>query len=322
MTILVTGGAGYIGSHTVRALRQQGRSVVVVDDMSTGNASMTLGAPTIVGSVSDRDLMRRVFREFEVTGVIHFAASKNVGESMMDPSLYWTNNVAGTISLLSVVQEFELRTFVFSSSCSVYGTPTHVPVNEDAALNPESVYAESKHVIERILEWQSRTSPLRFAALRYFNAAGASHDAAIGEDWSKSQNLIPVVMRSLIKGDRPITIFGTDYPTTDGTAIRDYVHVEDLASAHLLALEKLEEGMPSRAINIGTGTGSSVLEVISAAEASAGKPVNYTVGSRREGDPVAVYADCTLARNILGWEARYSLADIVATAYAWHSKSS
>lgn len=324
MSILVTGGAGYIGSHTVRRLRELGRAVVVLDSLVTGHGEAVLDAPLIVGDIADVDLVRQVCAEHDVTACVHFAAFKNVGESMAHPERYWRNNVAGTAALVEGLGRSGVKQLVFSSSCSVYGTPATVPVAEDASIAPESVYAESKAMVERMLAWQARTTGLSSVSLRYFNAAGASHDAVIGEDWTHSQNLIPVVMQAAL-GVRPeVQVFGGDYPTPDGTCIRDYIHVDDLAEAHVAALDLMAGdtgGGTWRAVNVGTGVGTSVLEVIRATEAVAQRPVPYRVVGRRAGDPVAVWADPTGARELLTWRARHDLTTIVETAWRWHSRT-
>ena len=245
MTVLVTGGAGYIGSHTVRALREQGRDVVVLDSLELGRPEAVLGAELIVGGIHDADLVEKLCAEREVSAIVHFAAYKSVGESMQLPGKYWHNNVDGTAALVDAALQGGVRDFVFSSSCSVYGTPETVPVVETAPIQPESVYAESKATVERILRWYGVTHGLRSASLRYFNAAGASHDSVIGEDWDFSINLIPLVMKAVLGAGPPVHVFGNDYPTPDGTCIRDYIHVEDLADAHVKALDALERGEPS-----------------------------------------------------------------------------
>jgi len=325
MSVLVTGGAGYIGSHTVRRLRQLGHAVVVLDSLVTGHADAVLDAPLVVGDVADVDLVRRVCADHGVTACVHFAAFKNVGESMAHPERYWRNNVAGTAALVEGLLAAGVRRLVFSSSCSVYGTPAQVPVAESAPIAPESVYAESKAMVERILAWQARTSGLASVSLRYFNAAGASQDAVIGEDWTHSQNLIPVVMQAALGVRSEVQVFGGDYPTPDGTCIRDYVHVDDLAEAHVAALDRLAadpgDGGSWQAVNVGTGVGTSVLEVIRATEAVAGRPVPHRIVERRAGDPVAVWADPTGAEQLLGWSARLGLDEIIDTAWRWHCRT-
>lgn len=318
-TILVTGGAGYIGSHTVRALREIGREVVVLDSLELGNADAVLGAPLVVGDITDGELVRSTIGDFGVTDVVHFAAYKSVGESMESPGKYWRNNVAGTIELLEACRESGVERFVFSSSCSVYGTPEVVPVTEDAAIAPESVYAETKATVERILRWYGETGGLRSMSLRYFNAAGASADARIGEDWDFSINLIPLAMKAVLLDGHRLKVFGADYDTPDGTCIRDYIHVDDLADAHVKALDYLAAGGVTGSVNLGTGVGSSVFDVIRATEAAAGRAVPHDVVARRAGDPVSTFADPALAREVLGWTAHLGLDDIVRSAYAWHS---
>lgn len=325
MTILVTGGAGYIGSHTVRQLRTSGAEVVVLDTLELSNGQTVLGAPLIEGDIGDTDLVREVCARYGVTQVVHFAAYKNVGESMRDPGKYWKNNISGTVDLVEALLSAGVSEFLFSSSCSVNGTPDVVPVTEDAAIRPESVYAQTKATMEEILGWYSKTSPLRVVNLRYFNAAGASHDAVIGENWDNSQNLIPLVMKSLLGVIPSLQVFGDDYPTADGTCIRDYIHVEDLATAHEQALRYLANGGPhnggSQALNCGTGIGTSVLEVIKVAEEIVGRKVPYEIVERRLGDPAATFADPRLIAETLGWKPRFDIRDIIASAWRWHSKN-
>ena len=318
----MTGGAGYIGSHTVRALRRAGREVVVLDSLQLGSAEAVIDAPLVVGDIADRTLVHDVCVDHGVTSIVHFAAYKAVGESMQQPARYWRNNVAGTMQLLEAACRAAVPAFVFSSSCSVYGTPAKTPVDESAPIAPESVYAETKAMIERILAWYATTHGLRSMSLRYFNAAGASFDHRIGEDWTTALNLVPLVMKSLILGDPVLTVYGTDYDTPDGSCIRDYIHVDDLADAHVSSIEMLESGAAesgASALNVGTGVGSSVLEVIGAAERATGREVPRKLGPRRPGDPSATWADPRLAEQVLGWRARHGLDEIIRTAYAWHS---
>jgi UDP-glucose-4-epimerase GalE len=319
MTILVTGGAGYIGSHTVRMLREQGRPLVVLDSMELGHRAALLGAELVVGDIRNGDLVQQVCREHGVTQVVHFAAYKSVGESMLHPEKYWRNNVAGTVELVEALLAADVKQIVFSSSCSVNGTPAVVPVTEDAPINPESVYAESKAMVERILGWYGVTHGLRSVSLRYFNAAGASTDALIGEDWTYSINLVPVVMKATLGRRPPVQVFGADYPTPDGTCIRDYIHVDDLADAHIKALAYLADGGDTISLNVGTGVGSSVLDVIRATERISGQAVPYEIVERRAGDAVATYADPSLVEATLGWRATRTLDDIIASAWHWHS---
>jgi len=319
MSVLVTGGAGYIGSHTVRALRAQGRDVVVLDSLETGYEAAVLGAPLVVGDIADVELVARLVAERGVDSIIHFAGYKNAGESMQAPSKYFRNNVVGTARLLEAVEGSTVRQFVFSGSCSVYGTPAELPVSEQAPLQPESPYGQSKLMTEQMLRWYGERAGLRWMSLRYFNAAGASADAVIGEDINVTLNLVPLVMKAALGLRPPVQVFGTDFPTPDGTAVRDYIHVEDLADAHVMALEHLETGGASTAVNLGTGTGSSVREVIQSTEREIGRSVPAEYVGRRPGDPSAVWADNRLAAELLGWKPRYGLAEIVSSAWRWHS---
>ncbi len=318
-TVLVTGGAGYIGSHTVRALREAGRDVVVLDSLELGRREAVIDAPLVVGDIADKDLVTATCNEHGVTQLVHFAAYKSVGESMGSPGKYWRNNIAGSAELIEACLASGVNDIVFSSSCSVYGTPENVPVTEDAAIDPESIYAETKAMVERILYWYGQTSDLRSVSLRYFNAAGASFDGRIGEDWTYSINLVPVAMKAVLLQDRRLEVFGDDYDTPDGTCIRDYIHVSDLADAHVKALDHLGNGGETVAVNVGTGVGSSVLDVLNATAAAAGEPVPYDIAPRRAGDPVSTYADPSFAEATLGWTAKHGLTEIVQSAYAWHS---
>lgn len=317
---LVTGGAGYIGSHTVRALTNMGRPVVVLDTLELGRKEAIGSTPLVVGDIADRSLVTETCERYGVDQVVHFAAYKSVGESMQHPGKYFANNVGATVELIEGCAAANVSQLVFSSSCSVYGTPQAVPVTEDAELAPESVYAQSKVMVERMLRWYTETAGLRYVSLRYFNAAGASLDAHIGEDWDYSINLIPLVMKAILLDDHRLKVFGDDYDTPDGTCIRDYIHVEDLAIAHVKALDYLAQGRESVELNLGTGTGSSVLDVIRAAAQVASADVPYDIVDRRAGDPVAVYAAPGSAEQTLGWTAEHGLDTIVETAYRWHQR--
>ena len=320
MTVLVTGGAGYIGSHTVRLLREQGRDVVVLDSLEFGHEASLLGAPLVIGRIDDGELVARTVAEYDVDSVIHFAAYKAAGESMEQPGRYFANNVGGTNALLDSLRMARVDRFVFSLTCAVYGTPTRLPVDETHPLGPESPYGESKRMVEQMLGWYSQCHDLRSVSLRYFNAAGASADSLIGEDWTHTLNLVPLVMKAALGKVPAISVFGTDYDTPDGTAIRDYVHVEDLADAHIRALDYLAEGGTTTAINLGTGTGSSVKEVIDAAKQVSGIDIPIIETGRRAGDPVAVYGDNRRAADILGWHPDRTLTTVVTSAWNWHSK--
>jgi UDP-glucose-4-epimerase GalE len=319
MSILVTGGAGYIGSHTVRLLRERGRKVVVVDTMEFGHAAAIGDTPLVRADIADRQAVAEVVRAYDVDAVMHFAAYKAAGESMERPGRYFFNNVAGSAALLETLAQLGVMRMIFSSSCAVYGTPDGLPVSEDSAIRPESPYGESKAIIERMMSWYDRCLGLRSVSLRYFNAAGAWLDGSIGEDWTVTLNLVPLIMKTALGRRDALQIFGTDYPTPDGTAIRDYVHVIDLAEAHLKALELLENGGESTTVNLGTGIGSSVFEVLASAEKAIGSPVPYELAPRRPGDPVALYSNGDHARTLLGWNPHYGLDDIVSSAWAWHS---
>lgn len=319
MTILVTGGAGYIGSHTVRQLREAGRDVIVLDSMELGHEEALLGAELVVGDIADFDLVTALCRDRNVKSVIHFAAYKSVGESMTDPFRYFTNNVSGSTMLIDAIVAAGVEQMVFSSSAAVYGSPARVPVTEDLEAHPESVYAETKFMIERVLKWMSETRGLRSVCLRYFNAAGASFDSRIGEDWAVTTNLVPIVMKATLGRRGPLEVFGNDYPTRDGTGERDYIHVVDLADGHVKALDYLDSGKPSIACNLGTGTGSTVLEVLDATTRVSGREVPHVFSPRRAGDPAVVFADPSFAEKTLGWKARYGLDEIIETAWAWHS---
>jgi UDP-glucose 4-epimerase len=319
MTVLVTGGAGYIGSHTVRRLQADGRAVVVLDSLEYGYPEAVPGVPLVTADIADAEAVAATCKAHGVTQVVHFAAYKSVGESMEQPTRYWLNNVAGSAKLVDTLLGVGVNQVVFSSSCSVNGTPEVMPVSEQAPINPESVYAESKAMVERILRWYDVTDGVRSVSLRYFNAAGASEDGRFGEVWDRSINLIPVVMKATL-GYRPaFSVFGRDYPTPDGTCIRDYIHVDDLADAHVKALDYLAGGGSTTSLNVGTGVGSSVLDVIRATERLTGRTVPHEMADRRAGDPVATYADPTLIRETLGWSAVKTLDDIIATAWQWHS---
>ncbi|NDA78179.1 MAG: UDP-glucose 4-epimerase GalE [Actinobacteria bacterium] len=318
MTILVTGGAGYIGSHTVRQLRSEGRDVIVLDSLERGNRDALLGAPFVQGDISDSALVAEVCRKHEVQSVIHFAAYKSVGESMIDPAKYWRNNVQGTVDLLEGMLKADVHQIVFSSSAAVYGNPDSLPIREDAPLRPENVYAETKAVMERVIHWYGQTHGVRWVSLRYFNAAGASSDGVLGENWDMSTNLVPLVMKAALGASGPVKVFGNDYPTPDGTGVRDYIHVEDLAIAHAKAVDHLTAGRDNVTLNLGTGRGVSVMEIIRETESALGRPVPYEVVGRRPGDPATVYADPSQAHLVLRWTSSLDMSKIIASAANWH----
>ena len=315
MTVLVTGGAGYIGSHTVRVLRSLDERVVVIDTLERGTIEALHGAPFEQGDIADEEFVARVISEHSVTEIVHFAAYKSAGESMEHPGLYWQNNVQGTVHLMQAAVASGVQRVVFSSSAAVYGNPASVPVDETAPLAPENVYAETKAVMENVIDWYGRTHGVSWVALRYFNAAGAAIDGSLGEDWNLTSNLIPLVMRAALGAGPPVRIFGSDYPTHDGTGVRDYVHVEDLATAHVAALDHLRRNGKSLRLNLGTGLGSSVLEVLRTTERIHEAPVPYQIVERRPGDPAEVFADPSLAVKVLGWRPKHDLEVMVRTAY-------
>lgn len=318
--ILITGGAGYIGSHTVRQLAAAGRKIVVLDNMAYGHPEAILDSSVelVTGAVGDRDLVRSLFEKHRFGAVIHFAAYAYVGESVTNPLKYYWNNTAEPIALLQVMQEFDCKAFVFSSTCATYGTPERVPIDESNPQNPINPYGQSKLMVEKILADCDHAWGLKSACLRYFNASGCSADGEIGEDHDPETHLIPRVLMAITGEVETLEVYGTDYPTPDGTCIRDYIHVEDLAEAHGLALDHLLAGKPSVRCNLGTGQGISVKQIISAAEEVTGKSVPVRYGPRREGDPAELIADPSLAREVLGWVAkRRDVSRIVGSAWAW-----
>ena len=317
--VLVTGGAGYIGSITVRLLCERGYSVVVLDSLEKGYREALGDTPLIEGDIRDATLLDRVFAERTFDAVIHFAASKAVNESVANPLKYFENNVGGTMALLSAMRRVGVRQFVFSSTAAVYGTPDYTPVDEAHPTRPESPYGESKLLVERMLGWLDSSGDVRSVSLRYYNAAGASLDGQMGEASAKTENLIPAVMRAILGSGPRLKLYGTDYPTPDGTCVRDYVHVLDLAEAHIKALEFLATNERSDVFNLGTGDPSSVLEVVRAAERVSGRTVPVEYLGRRAGDPIGVWADTRKAAEILGWRAQYGLDTIIESSWRWHS---
>ena len=313
--ILVTGGAGYIGGHTARLLIHQGYDVTVADNLSRGHRHNVDPARLVELDLADTAGLRRLMRERQFDAVIHFAAYIAVGESTRVPELYFANNTCGTLSLLTAMIECGVRRLVFSSTAAVYGLPDRAPIPEDNPFAPINPYGESKVMVEKMLAWFDRIHNLRSVCLRYFNAAGADPEGAIGEEHDPETHLIPLILRA-VKTGNPVTVFGTDYDTPDGTCLRDYIHVNDLAAAHILAVESLMADGPSAAFNVGVGRGYSVMEVIRAAESVTGKSVPYVVGPRREGDPAVLVADSAKLQAALGWRPRFTdLRQIVDTAW-------
>jgi len=315
--ILVTGGAGYIGSHTVRLLSEQGYDVTVVDNLARGHREFVDPERLHVFSLQETDALAELLREKRCEAVIHFAAYIAVGESMQSPELYFANNTGGSLSLLTAMVRAGVRHLVFSSTAAVYGIPHTFPILEDFPIQPVNPYGESKVMVERMLEWFDRIHGLRSVALRYFNAAGADPSGKLGEEHDPETHLIPLLLRAVLTG-QPITIYGDDYPTPDGTCIRDYIHVNDLAQAHILAVEALGSGAPSDRFNVGTGTGHSVREVLAAVEEVTGTKVPHKIGPRREGDPPGLVANSDKLRRVLGWQPRFAdLREIVASAWKY-----
>ncbi len=319
MSILVTGGAGYIGSHTVRALESRGQEVVVLDSLEKGHRQAVPNSPLVEGDLGDASLLDTVFRDFSVNAVVHFAAHSLVGESVKRPDIYFKNNVGCLFTLLDTMRNHSVDRLVFSSTAAVYGEPKEIPIPECHPKTPENPYGESKLFAETILRRHSEAFGLRYIALRYFNAAGADPAGGIGEDHTPESHLIPLVLQTLL-GQRPhIEIFGTDYPTPDGTCIRDYVHVNDLSDAHILSLDALSAGAPSTAYNLGNGRGFSVREVIHAAEKVTQQTVPVLSGQRRPGDPAILVASSEKIQEELRWKPKFpDLAAIIETAWDWH----
>jgi UDP-arabinose 4-epimerase len=318
--VLVTGGAGYIGSHTCKALAAAGHVPVTFDNLSTGHRDAVRWGPFVEGELADRALVERTLREQRIDAVIHFAASAYVGESMSDPAKYFRNNVVHTLALLEAMHAAGVRHIVFSSTCATYGVPRVVPIPEDHPQQPVNPYGESKLFVERALHWHGVAHGLHWLALRYFNAAGADPDGEIGEVHDPETHLIPLAIQAALGQRGPLQVMGTDYDTPDGTAVRDYIHVTDLADAHVRALAYLLGGGASGALNLGTGRGHSVREVIAAVAREAGRPVPAHDAPRRAGDPPALVAAPGRAAEVLGWHPEYSSLDtIVRTALRWHA---
>jgi UDP-glucose-4-epimerase GalE len=313
--ILVTGGAGYIGSHTRYSLEKNGHSVIVVDNLSRGYREAVPEGILRVIDTRDKDKLVELLKKEKIEAVIHFAAYIAVGESSQRPELYFSNNVSGSLSLFEAMLEADVKRLVFSSTAAAYGIPKRVPILENEAIAPINPYGESKVMVETILDWLDRYREFRSIRLRYFNACGAEPESGLGERHDPETHLIPLILRAIQTG-KPVTIFGTDYATPDGTCIRDYIHVTDLAEAHIKAVEWLLGGGASDVFNVGTGTGHSVKEVVAAVEKVTGKKVPFVVGPRREGDPPSLVADSNKLQKTLGWKpVRISLDEIVSDAW-------
>lgn len=320
MSILVCGGAGYIGSHTVHQLINQNKDVIIIDNLQTGHMSaVNKKAKFYKGDIRDSSFLDKVFSENNIESIIHFAANSLVGESMTKPLLYFNNNVYGMQVLLESMVKHNIKNIVFSSTAAVYGEPKRVPILEDDETNPTNPYGETKLAMEKMMKWCDKAYGIKFVALRYFNVAGALEDGSIGEDHSPETHLIPLILQVPLKKREFITVFGDDYSTPDGTCIRDYIHVIDLADAHIKAVEYLEKGNGSNIFNLGNGVGFSVKEMITAAEESTNEKIKVVLGERRAGDPAQLIASSEKARKILGWTPKYTnVKDIISTAWGWH----
>ena len=320
MRVLVVGGAGYIGSHMVRLLDRAGHEVVVLDNLSTGFEKAVTAGELVVGDMVDQGLVESVLKKHQIEAVMHFAAFALVGESVENPAKYYQNNVVGTLALLESMRRCGVGKIVFSSTCATYGVPEVLPIRETSKQAPVNPYGFTKLVCERALEDYAHAYDFGFAALRYFNAAGASPAGDIGEDHDPETHLIPIILQVALKQRESITIFGDDWDTHDGTCVRDYVHVDDLGAAHLAALEQLEPGKGLK-INLGSGHGYSVREVIDCCRQVTGVDIDFEIGPRRAGDPPELVAEPVLAKELLGWTPRYDqIQTIVETAWRWHQQ--
>jgi len=316
--ILVTGGAGYIGSHTCKALAQRGYRPIAFDNLKRGTRSAVKWGPLVVGDVMNKQDLHQAIDRYRIEAVLHFAALAYVGESVENPALYFRNNVSSTINLLEVMAQTGISNLVFSSTCAVYGTPAQVPISEDTPTNPINPYGESKLQTERMLPWFGNAHGLKWVALRYFNAAGADPDREIGENHDPETHLIPLAIQAALGVAPPLKIFGTDYPTQDGTAVRDYIHVTDLADAHVRALDYLREDGESGAFNLGTERGLSVRQLVNEIRGISRNGLPTIESDRRPGDPPILIANAARAHRLLGWQPRHSdVATIVGTAHAW-----
>lgn len=319
MTILVCGGAGYIGSHMVAELIEKGNDVVVLDNLEKGHKDALLGGKLYIGDLRDKDVLNKVFTENKIDAVIDFAAYSLVGESMTEPLKYFNNNVYGTINLLETMKEHNVKYIVFSSTAATYGEPKEVPILEESETIPTNAYGESKLLVEKILKWCDHAYGIKYTTLRYFNAAGAHINGKIGEDHSPETHLIPLILSVALGKREKIMIFGDDYDTEDGSCVRDYIHVSDLASAHSLALERLMNGGESRIYNLGNGTGFSVKEMIEIARKVTNHPIPAEVAPRRAGDPAVLIASSDKAVKELNWKPKFnSVETIIETAWNWH----
>ena len=317
--ILVVGGAGYIGSYMCKYLSKNGYNPVVLDNLIYGHRQAVKYGPFFKGSMDDSALLDQIFSEYQIAAVMHFAAFCYVGESVLQPARYYRNNVANTLNLLEVMLKKRVSRFIFSSSCATYGEPVEIPITENHIQNPINPYGRSKLMVEEILEDFSNAYELKYVSLRYFNAAGADPDGELGEDHTPETHLIPLVLETALGKRETINIFGDDYPTEDGTCIRDYIHIDDLAQAHLLAMERLLNGLPGGCFNLGNGSGHSVMQLIETARKVTGKTIPSKVVDRRPGDPAVLIGSSEKAIKALGWRPRFpELETIIETAWKWH----
>lgn len=318
MKILVTGGAGYIGSHTVEALQKKNFEVLVFDNLVYGHKE-AISCPLITGDLLEKKEVEDVFKKNRIDGVVHFAAYALAGESMTNPAKYFENNLQAGLNLLETMVKYEVKQIVFSSTCAIYGYPEKLPVTEEEEKKPVSVYGESKLMFEKILNWYDRIFGIKNVCLRYFNACGASLEGKIGEDHEPETHIIPLAMKVALGQREKFTLFGEDYRTKDGTCVRDYIHVSDLASAHIKALEYLFKNGESNFFNVGTGSGYSNKEILERIKKISGVDFKVEIGARRPGDPDAIYADNRKIKKILGWEPQFSdLETIIKSAWNWH----
>ena len=322
MAILVCGGAGYIGSHAVHQLIEKGESVVIVDNLQTGHRdAVHPKAKFYEGDIRDADVLDKIFTENAIDTVVHFAANSLVGESVEKPLKYFNNNVYGMQILLESMVKHSVDKIVFSSTAAVYGEPKRIPILEDDPTEPTNPYGESKRIMEKMMKWVSRANGVRFVSLRYFNAAGAIEDGSIGEDHNPESHLIPLILQVPMGKRDHITVFGEDYPTPDGTCLRDYIHVIELADAHVLAIDYLRKGGESNIFNLGNGRGFSVKEMIEAAKKATGRDIKVEIGARRAGDPAQLIASSEKAKKVLGWRPKYTdVKQIIQTAWTFHQK--
>ena len=322
MSILVCGGAGYIGSHTVHQLVEKGEDVVIVDNLQTGHmGAVNPKAKFYKGDIREAEVLDRIFTENKIDAVVHFAANSLVGESMTNPLKYFNNNVYGMQVLLEAMVRHGIDKIVFSSTAATYGEPERIPIMEDDRTEPTNPYGQSKLIMEKMMKWVSLANGIRYVSLRYFNAAGAIEDGSIGEDHSPETHLIPLILQVPLGKRDHITVFGEDYPTPDGTCLRDYIHVLDLADAHVLAIDYLRRGGESNIFNLGNGQGFSVKEMIEAAREATGLDIKGEIGERRAGDPAQLIASSEKARKVLGWQPKFTdVKAVIGTAWKWHQQ--